>query len=67
MVSPEFELTDCVDPDDNCILEAAVTGRADCIVTGDNHLLRMKAFRGIEILTVHDFLLRMDAKSFEIR
>jgi uncharacterized protein len=30
MVTPEFVLTDCADPDDNRILEAAVEGRADC-------------------------------------
>jgi uncharacterized protein len=64
MVSPEFELTDCADPDDNRILEAAVAGRADCIVSGDKrHLLRMGSFRGVEILTAHDFLLRLDAGS----
>jgi predicted nucleic acid-binding protein len=52
-------LTDRVDPDDNMFLEAAVAGAADCIVSGDKHLLRMKQFRGIEILTVNDFLLRV--------
>ena len=61
MVTPEFELTDCQDPDDNRILEAAVAGRADCIVSGDKrHLLRMGTFRGIEIVTASDFLLRLD-------
>jgi putative PIN family toxin of toxin-antitoxin system len=57
VVDPEFELDECVDPDDNRILEAAVTGEADCIVSGDRHLLRMKVFRGIKIMTVNDFLL----------
>jgi uncharacterized protein len=61
MVNPSFVLTDCADPDDNRILEAAVAGVADCIVSGDNHLLRMKTFRGIEILTPGDFLLRLDS------
>ncbi len=59
VVNPEFELTECTDPDDNRILEAAVEGAADCIVSGDKHLLRMKRFRGIEVLTVNDFLLRI--------
>jgi putative PIN family toxin of toxin-antitoxin system len=58
-VAPDLVLTDCVDPDDNMFLEAAVEGRADCVVSGDQHLLRMKRFRGIEILTVSDFLLRI--------
>jgi len=67
MVSPDFELTDCADPDDNRILEAAVEGRADCIVSGDKHLLRMKKFRGIEILTVSDFLLRLGEAKRQVR
>jgi putative PIN family toxin of toxin-antitoxin system len=59
MVSPKLVLAGCVDPDDNRILEAAVEGRADCIVSGDKHLLRLKAFRGIKIMTANDFLLRV--------
>jgi predicted nucleic acid-binding protein len=64
MVRPEFELTDCADPDDNRILEAAVAGRADCVVSGDKkHLLRMRTFRGIEIMTASDFLQRLELES----
>jgi|ERR1017187_1871707 putative PIN family toxin of toxin-antitoxin system len=59
LVSPKVPITDCVDPDDNRILEAAVEGRVDFIVSGDKHLLRIKTFRGIDILTVSDFLLRI--------
>jgi uncharacterized protein len=58
VVSPDFELTECQDPDDNRILEAAVAGHADVIVSGDKHLLRMNRFRGTQILTVDDFLSR---------
>ena len=61
LVSPKVRVTDCVDPDDNRILEAAVEGRADCIVSGDKHLRRMKTFRGIDISTVSDFLIRLAA------
>ncbi len=61
IVSPDFSLTDCADPDDNRILEAALEAQAHCIVSGDKrHLLRMKAFREIEIITVSDFLLRLE-------
>lgn len=56
LVAPRITLTDCVDPDDNRILEAAVTGKAECIVSGDRHLLRMKTFRGIKIITINDFV-----------
>jgi putative PIN family toxin of toxin-antitoxin system len=59
VVNPEFELAECADADDNRILEAAVAGAADCIVSGDKHLLRIKEFRGIKIMTANDFLLRI--------
>jgi predicted nucleic acid-binding protein len=59
MVAPNESVTDCVDQDDTMFLEAAAEGRADCIVSGDKHLLNMKSFRGIEILTVDGFLSRM--------
>ena len=66
VVEPHLVLTDCADPDDNRILEAAVEGRADCIVSGDRrHLLRMKTFRGIEILTVDEFLRKHELAGFE--
>jgi hypothetical protein len=57
IVSPGVALTECIDPKDNMFLEAALAGEADCIVSGDKHLLRMKVFRGIKIMTVNDFLL----------
>lgn len=60
---PTMQLLACADPDDNRILEAAVEGRADCIVSGDKHLLRMKVFRGIEILTPNEFLERVGSGS----
>lgn len=46
------------DPDDDRVLECAVGGRADVIVTGDKHLLRLGEFRGIGITRVADFLQR---------
>jgi uncharacterized protein len=61
LTAPTVQLSACDDPDDNRILEAAVDGEADYILSGDKHLLRMKNFRGIEILPVSDFLLQVDA------
>lgn len=46
----------CVDPDDDRILECAVAGQADYIVSGDRHLLDMKQFQGIPIMRIDDFL-----------
>lgn len=41
----------CRDPDDDKVLEVALMGAADCIVTGDQDLLKLASFRGIPILT----------------
>lgn len=40
-----------VDPADNRVLEAAVEAKADVIISGDEHLLGLKIFEGIPILT----------------
>jgi putative PIN family toxin of toxin-antitoxin system len=44
------------DPDDNMIVETALDGRADYIVSGDKHLLILKEFRGIKIVNVEEML-----------
>ena len=44
------------DPDDDVILRTAYDGKADYIVSGDNHLLSMGEFRGIKILAVDEML-----------
>jgi|SRR5271156_1836494 len=59
LVVPKIRVADCEDPDDNRILEAAVESSADVIVSGDKHLLRMKVYRGIKILTIGQLLSLM--------
>ncbi|OGF52645.1 MAG: putative toxin-antitoxin system toxin component, PIN family [Candidatus Fraserbacteria bacterium RBG_16_55_9] len=46
----------CRDDDDNRVLECALDGRADYIVTGDKDLLDLKVFEGIKVVNVSDFL-----------
>ena len=46
----------CRDPDDDKILETAMTGDADCLITGDRDLLEMSSFHGIPILAPTDFV-----------
>ncbi len=46
----------CRDPKDDRVLELAVCGRADWIVTGDADLLVLDPFRGIGIVKPTDFL-----------
>ena len=45
------------DPSDDKIIECALAAHASCIVTGDKaHLLPLKAYEGIKILSPADFL-----------
>jgi len=44
------------DPDDNKVLECAIAGNVDCIVTNDKHLLKLKEYNGIKILTPDEFV-----------
>ena len=44
------------DPGDDIIVRAAYDGKADYIVSGDRHLLALKEFKGIKILTVDKML-----------
>ena len=54
----------CRDPDDDKMLETALMGDANCLVTGDLDLLDMSRFRGIPILSPAAFLDRwQDAES----
>jgi putative PIN family toxin of toxin-antitoxin system len=49
----------CRDPDDNLILDIAINGEADCIITGDKDLLALNPFEGIEILTFQEFARKL--------
>ena len=44
------------DPDDDQILACALAGQADQIVTGDHHLLDLREYQGIRILSPAAFL-----------
>ena len=43
------------DPKDNIFIETAVAGNANYIISQDNHLLKLKDFRGIKIITPEEF------------
>ena len=49
---------ECRDPKDDRFLEVAPNGRAELIVTGDTDLLVRNPWRGIEILSPHDYMKR---------
>jgi putative PIN family toxin of toxin-antitoxin system len=44
------------DPDDNRILECAVEAEAHFIISGDKHLLELKKYENIRIITPSDYL-----------
>lgn len=55
-VEPEEDINAVEDdPDDDKFLEAAVAGNVDYLVSGDQHLLNLSSFRGINIVTPRVF------------
>ncbi len=56
VVRPAIRVAVVADDDDNRVLECAAAGEADVIVSGDRHLLRVKAYSGIPIVRPIDFL-----------
>lgn len=56
MVRPRQKLRVVEDDPDNRILECALAGRADVIVTGDRALLELREFRGVRIVSLREYL-----------
>jgi len=44
------------DPDDEVVLGTALQGHASHVVTGDEHLLKLAAFRDVRVVTVAELL-----------
>jgi len=59
LVIPKQTITVCRDPKDNKFLEAALAGKADAIVTGDDDLLVLHPFEGVQILRPAELLERL--------
>jgi putative PIN family toxin of toxin-antitoxin system len=51
------------DPRDEMFLACAIDANADCIVSGDRHLLDLQTYRGIPILTVNEFAEKLENQS----
>lgn len=56
LIDVDVTIHECRDPKDDKFLELALSGQADCLVTGDKDLLVLNPFRGIPILTPRAFL-----------
>lgn len=58
VVKPEHSVQVFQDDPDNRVLECAEAGRADCIVTGDKTMLRLKQYRNIRLISLREYLAR---------
>ncbi len=47
------------DPDDDFLIACALEGKAKYIISGDEHLLKLRRYRGIQILTPRDFVVNV--------
>ena len=56
LVKPARRVKVLRDDPDNRILECAVAGRADLIVTGDEALLALGEFEGVRVVRLADYL-----------
>ncbi|MBI2661855.1 putative toxin-antitoxin system toxin component, PIN family [Candidatus Woesearchaeota archaeon] len=45
------------DPDNNVIIESAIVGNVKYVISGDPHLLQLKSFAGVKIVTATEFLM----------
>ena len=56
IVKPRRKLAVLADEPDNRILECAVTGGADSVVTGDKAILALRNFRKVKMLSLRAYL-----------
>ncbi len=55
-IGPKLNIAMCRDIEDNKVLECAINGKADFIISGDEDLLALKEFKGIKITKTSDVL-----------
>jgi uncharacterized protein len=58
-VRPTRSVRVCRDPKDNMLIEAALAGQAEYIVTGDEDLLVLKKFEGTQMVGPRTFLMAL--------
>ncbi len=56
LVNPTKRIRVLKDEEDNRILECALCGKADAIVTGDKEMLKLKEYKGIKIISLKEYL-----------
>lgn len=61
LVKPQMRLEVVAnDPEDNRLLECAVTSGSSYIISGDQHLLDLKEYQGIQILSPAGFIVLLE-------
>jgi uncharacterized protein len=60
LVAGEERVQICRDPDDDFLLSAALSGKADYLVSGDEDLLSLKKFHQTKIVTPAAFLAALE-------
>jgi putative PIN family toxin of toxin-antitoxin system len=56
LVKPTQKVSILKDDPDNRILECAIHGKADALVTGDKEILRLREYKGIKIIRLKEYI-----------
>jgi putative PIN family toxin of toxin-antitoxin system len=59
-VTPTRHVKICRDPDDDRVIEAALEGAADFIVSGDDDLIVLSSIEGVPVVSPSEFLRALD-------
>ncbi len=60
LVEPaEIEPVVHADPDDDAVIACAVSSRSEIVVSGDTHLLDLKRYKNISIVTASDLITKI--------
>jgi len=62
IVESKVTINACRDAKDNFILEAAVSGKSDFIITEDDDLLELNPYENIKIVTMKEFYQNIKSK-----
>jgi len=58
----EIEPVVLADPDDDAVIACAVAGHSEAIVSGDRHLLDLKQYQGIRIVTAAELVAEIQLR-----
>jgi putative PIN family toxin of toxin-antitoxin system len=56
LVKPARRISLLKDEPDNRILECAIHGEADLLVTGDKEILQLREYKGVKIISLREYL-----------